>query len=66
MDIEFYDVRRRKKLYVDEQYVAKTVQTAGNGEPRYAFITKTDDGRNLTKYVSKDRWEALQIPVRSR
>ncbi len=62
MAIEFYDVKLRKKVKVDESQVKKTTFTTKNGQKRYALRAKTEDGRNLTKFVSKSDWDSLPVP----
>ncbi len=61
MAIEFYDVKIRQKVKIDESKVVKVTFQTKNGQTRYGLRAKTDDGRNLTKFVSKSDWEALKI-----
>ena len=63
MTITFYDVKLRKKVSIDQSKVKKVTFTTKNGQLRYALRAKTDDGRNLTKFVSKSDWEALNVPI---
>ncbi len=69
MAIEFYDVKERKKVSIDESSITKKRYTrttkAGATQERYAFRGKTADGRNLTKFVSKANWDALSAPEES-
>ena len=66
MAIEFYDVRKRAKVSVDEGQIRKTSyerQTkAGKTQVRYALVAQVE-GSKLTKFVSKDTWDALDVPV---
>ncbi len=62
MAITFYDVKLRKKVSIDQSQVKKVTFKTKNGQLRYALRAKTDDGRNLTKFVSKSDWEALDVP----
>ncbi len=62
MAIEFYDVKIREKVKIDESQVKKTTFETKNGQVRYGLRAKTDDGRNLTKFVSKSDWESLDLP----
>ena len=62
MAIEFYDVKLRKKVSIAESNVRKTTFNTKNGQVRYGLRAKTDDGRNLTKFVSKTDWDALKVP----
>ena len=58
MKTTFYDVKLRKK--VDAEVTQKV--TYGEGTKiRYAFRARTGDGRNLTKFVSKDTWEKASV-----
>lgn len=63
MAVEFYDVKLKKKVSIDEKNVKKTTFTTKNGQVRYGLRAKTDDGRNLTKFVSKDNWDKMDVPV---
>ncbi|MCK5148339.1 hypothetical protein KAR48_16400 [bacterium] len=54
----FYDVKLRKKV---EAEVVEKVTYGEPGKERYALRGKTDDGRNLTKFVKKADWDALSI-----
>ncbi len=60
-DIEFYDVKTRKKVKVSEADVVKTTFTTKNGQTRYGLRGKTKDGRTLTKFISKADWEASKL-----
>ena len=62
MAIEFYDVKTRKKVQIEEKNVKKVTFETKNGQTRYGLRAKTDDGRNLTKFVSKSDWESLNLP----
>lgn len=61
--IEFYDVKYRKKVKIDEKNIAKTTFETQNGQTRYGIRGKTDDGRVLTKFVSKSDWDSMKVPV---
>jgi hypothetical protein len=63
MAIEFYDVKTRSKVGIDESAVTKVTFNTKNGQVRYGLRAKTSDGRNLTKFVSKADWDALNVPV---
>lgn len=58
MAVEFYDVKTRAKVSVDDSKITKTTFTA-NGQTRYGLRGKTEDGRNLTKFVSKGDWDSM-------
>ena len=63
MAITFYDVKLRKKVSIDKSKVKKVTFKTKNGQLRYALRAKTEDGRNLTKFVSKSDWEELNVPI---
>ncbi len=58
MRATFYDVKLRKK--VDAEVTEKVVY-GKEGNNRYAIKGKTDDGRNLTKFVSKADWDNITV-----
>lgn len=58
MKAEFYDVKERKKIKAD---VVEKVKYGKEGRERYAFRAKTADGRNLTRFVSKDAWDKASV-----
>ncbi len=60
--VEFYDVKTRKKVTIDGKQVMKTTFTTKNGQTRYGVRGKTDDGRMLTKFVSKTDWDKMKYP----
>jgi hypothetical protein len=60
--VEFYDVKVRSKVKVDDRDVLKTTYTSKNNQVRYAIRGKTKDGRMLTKFVSKGDWEKMKYP----
>jgi hypothetical protein len=62
MTIEFYDVKIRQKVQIPKAKVVKTTFTTKNGQTRYGLRAKTEDGRNLTKFVSKADWESMDVP----
>ena len=62
MAVDFYDVKHRKKVAIDEKNITKTTFTTQNGQTRYGIRGKTDDGRVLTKFVSKGDWDKMSVP----
>jgi hypothetical protein len=62
MAIEFYDVKTRSRVSVDEGKVRKTVFNLDNGQTRYGLRGETEDGRPLTKFVSKANWDEYKFP----
>jgi hypothetical protein len=62
MAVDFYDVKHRKKVSIDEKNITKTTFTTQNGQTRYGIRGKTEDGRVLTKFVSKGDWDKMSVP----
>lgn len=62
MAVEFYDVKLKKKVTVDDKDVTKTTFKTSNGQVRYGLRGKTSDGRSLTKFVSKGDWDSMAVP----
>ena len=62
MAVEFYDVKLKKKVTVDDKDVTKTTFKTSNGQVRYGLRGKTSDGRSLTKFVSKSDWDGMKVP----
>jgi hypothetical protein len=62
MTVEFYDVKTRRKVQLDDKKLLKVTFMTKTG-PRYGLRGKTADGRLLTKFVSKADWDKLKIPV---
>jgi hypothetical protein len=60
--IEFYDVKTRQKVKIDEKKITKTTFNTKNGQVRYGIRGTTDDNRVLTKFVSKADWEKMKVP----
>ncbi|RJR29285.1 hypothetical protein C4564_03020 [Candidatus Microgenomates bacterium] len=64
-DIEFYDVKKRAKVSVPASQVKKTkyerATKDGGTQVRYA-VKASIDGSSLTKFVSKDTWDSLNVP----
>ncbi len=54
MKHSFYDVKAKAKVETD---VTEKASYGEKGKERYAFKGKTDDGRNLTAFVSKATWD---------
>jgi len=63
MPIEFYDLKLKKKVMVDEGRVKKVTFETKKGGVRYGLRATTEDGRSLTKFVSKTTWDGLDVPV---
>ena len=59
--IEFYNVKKRAKVSIDESKITKVVyskKTSNGEQKRYAFRAQDDDGVNLTKFCSKSDFDA--------
>jgi len=62
MDIEFYDVKNRKKVSVPASQVEKVTyeRETKSGEKQIRYAVKAEkDGVKLTKFVSKETWDSL-------
>lgn len=66
MSVQFYDVKAKKKVSIEEGNIKKTKfeKKTKNGslQVRYAFQA-THDGRKLYKFVSKGDWDKLNAPL---
>jgi hypothetical protein len=64
MAIEFYNVKKRKKVTIDEGKIEKVKYDRtlkdGSTQTRYAFKAVDDDGTNLTKFCSKSDWDTIK------
>ena len=66
MAIEFYNVKKRKKVSIDDSEIKKVEykrETTKGVQVRYAFRAQDDDGTNLTKFVSKADYDNVDAPV---
>ena len=62
MAIEFYNVKKREKVQIDESKIEKVEykrETSKGTQIRYAFKAKDDDGTNLTKFCSKETYDSI-------
>jgi hypothetical protein len=59
--VEFYDVKIRKKVKIDDKSISKIKMDTKSG-PRYALKGKTSDGRMLTRFVSEADWKKAKYP----
>ena len=63
MAIQFYNVKKRKKVEIDESKVEKVTYDRelkdGSTQTRYAFKAQDDDGTKFTKFCSKVDFEKL-------
>jgi hypothetical protein len=60
--VEFYDVKTRKKVQIDDAKVKRVTFETKKGGKRYGLRALTDDGRKLTKFVSKADWDSMKFP----
>jgi hypothetical protein len=60
MAIEFYDLKLKKKVQIDDSKVTKVTFETKSGT-RYGLKATTDDGRKLTKFTSKADWDKLNV-----
>lgn len=58
MKMMFYDVKKRMKV---EAEVTDRVEYKVNNVTRYAVKGKTEDGRNLTKFVSEKDYNSVVV-----
>ena len=67
MAVEFYNVKKKKKVSIDKSSIKKTKYERklkdGSMQVRYAFRAQDDDGTNLTKFCSKADWDRVDAPV---
>lgn len=56
--MKFYDVKTRKSV---EAEVTEKKEYTNNGQTRYVVRGKTEDGRPLTKFVSKVDYDKLAL-----
>jgi len=65
--MEFYNVKKRKKVDIDEKNVTKVQYERklkeGKTQIRYAFKAKDDDGTNVTKFCNKADWDNLDATI---
>ncbi len=65
MAIEFYDVKKREKVSIDEGSVRKTKyeREGKNGKINVRYALRSEnEGTKLTKFVSQADWDALDAP----
>lgn len=60
--MEFYNVKKRAKVKIADAKCEKVVykrKTSTGVQERYAVRAVDNDGTNLTKFISKDTYDAL-------
>jgi len=61
--MQFYNVKKRAKEEIADDQIKKTTYTVRGGQVRYAVRAVGSDGTNLTKFVKKTDWDALDVPT---
>ena len=59
--MEFYNVKTRQKVEVPESGLSKSTLVRKNGRSTYV-VTGEDNGTKLVRFVSKQQYDALQVP----
>jgi hypothetical protein len=59
--MEFYNVKTRQKVDIPEGDLRKRIMVQRNGKNTYA-VTGEKDGAKLVRFVSKQQYDALQVP----
>ena len=59
--MEFYNVKTRQKVDIPESGLRKRTLVQKNGKHTYA-VTGEDNGTKLVRFVSKQQYDALQVP----
>ena len=62
--MEFYNVKTRQKVDIPESNLQKRTLVQKNGRHTYA-VTGEKDGAKLVRFVSKQQYDALQVPEAS-
>ena len=59
--MEFYNVKTRQKVDLPESGLKKRTLMQKNGRHTYA-VTGEENGTKLVRFVSKQQYDALQVP----
>ena len=59
--MKFYNVRTKQQVEVPESGLRKLIMVQRNGRHTYA-VTGEKDGAKLVRFVSKQQYDALQVP----
>ena len=59
--MEFYNVKTRQKVDIPESGLSKRTLVQKNGRRTYA-VTGEDNGAKLVRFISKQHYDALQVP----
>ena len=60
--MEFYNVKTRQKVDIPESDLRKRTIVQKSGKHTYA-VTGEENGAKLVRFVSKQQYDALQVPV---
>lgn len=67
MGVTFFDVKTKKNVTIDQSSIKKTkferALKSGSKQIRYA-LQADFDGRKLFKFVSKNDWDRLNVPIK--
>jgi hypothetical protein len=66
MAVVFYNVRKRKRVSIDESELSKCTyprETSKGLQLRYAFKAHDNDGMSLTKFVTKEHYDSVDAPI---
>ncbi len=59
--MEFYNVKTRQRVDLPESVLSKRTIVQKNGKNTYA-VTGEENGTKLVRFVSKQQYDALQVP----
>ncbi len=59
--MEFYNVKTKQKVDIPENALRKRTMVQKSGRHTYA-VTGEDNGAKLVRFVSKQQYDALQVP----
>ncbi|MXY22733.1 MAG: hypothetical protein F4Y49_15570 [Dehalococcoidia bacterium] len=59
--MEFYNVKTRQKVDIPENDLRKRTIVQKSGKHTYA-VTGEENGTKLVRFVSKQQYDALQVP----
>ena len=62
MSVQFYDIKKRKKVSISDNEISKRPIRTKNGT-RYQLVGNTNDGRQVFRFVSKDDYQSADYPV---
>lgn len=64
MKIQFYDVKNKEKVFVEENTIQKIKYIKkNNGKERITYAIKAElNGVKLIKFVSQNDWNGLNVP----